>query len=93
MPGLHLTLSQAEQLWQIEAGTCERVLNLLIGESIPDAPCRWPVLQDHVGLIDIRDSKRQQTERLFPKSLITRTRRLHKAFPVGDLHLTVPVID
>ncbi len=32
MPGLRLTLAQACRLWQMDASTCERVLEQLVGD-------------------------------------------------------------
>jgi hypothetical protein len=48
MPGLRLTLAQAQRLWQVEAGECESALHALVQEgflpvTIDDAFVALPV--------------------------------------------------
>lgn len=31
IPGLHLTRNQAQRLWSLDSGTCDRVLRTLVG--------------------------------------------------------------
>ena len=34
MPGMHLTLPQAQRLWGLDAETCERVITMLVSNKV-----------------------------------------------------------